>query len=179
MKYPIPHKKHTLKKIGITYGILTGLAVVGYLLIFYFFEKSSFRGLTATWSCLIIYLIGMFLAASAARKEVTEDLSLYLIQVTMIVWLITNAIYYLFFYGMMMYDAELLQMHQQMTHSDMLEFYKNRADYLQDIKKNTLDTYTPTIRGSIFPYAIGIIGGFVFSLIISEIVKRLQLSTNT
>ena len=172
MKYPIPHKKHTLKKIGITYGILTGLAVVGYLLIFYFFEKSSFRGLTATWSCLIIYLVGMFLAASAARKIATEDLSLSLIQVTIIVWLITNAFYYVIFYGMMMYDSELLQMHQQMTHDDMLEFYKDRADYLQEIKKNTLDGYTPTIRSSIFQYIKGIISGFIFSLFISEIVKR-------
>ena len=102
----------------------------------------------------------------------TEDLSFSLIQVTMIVWLITNAFYYLFFYGMMMYDTELLQMHQQITHNDMLEFYKDRADYLREIKKTTLDNYTPTIRGSIFQYVKGIIGGFIFSLLISEIVKR-------
>ena len=75
---------------------------------------------------------------------------------------------------MMMYDAELLQMHQQMTHNDMLEFYKDRADYILEIKKNKLEDYTPTIRGSIFQYAKGIIGGFVFSLLIAEIVKRLN-----
>ena len=161
-----------MKKIGITYGILTGLAVISYLLIFYFFEKSSVRGLTATWSCLIIYIIGMFLAALAARKVAPEDLSISLIQVTMIVWLITNAFYYLFFFGIMMYDAELLQLHQELTHNDMLEFYKDKADYIREIKKNNLASYTPTIRGSIFQYIKGIIGGFVFSLLVSEIVKR-------
>jgi len=114
----------------------------------------------------------------AAQKAATEDISLYLIQTTMIVWLITNAAYYLFFYGMMMYDGELLQMHQQMTHNDMLEFYKGQADYLIEIKKNTLDSYTPTISGSIFPYIKGIITGFIFSLLISQIVKRLQFNTS-
>ena len=161
-----------MKKLGITYGILTGLAVVGYLLIFYFVEKSSFRGLTATWSSLIIYIVGMFVAVSAARKAAAENGALAMIQVGMIVWLIANAFYYIFFYSMMMYDVELLQLHQQITHQDMLEFYKDSADHLKQIKQNQLTDYTPTIRGIIFQYAKGIIGGFVFSFLIAEIVKR-------
>jgi len=162
-----------MRQLGIQYGIFTGLAIVGYLLIFYFVEKSSFRGLTATWSSLIIYLIGMFWAAWAAKKVVPENSSLYYIQVAMLVWLIANAFYYSFFYGMMMYDTELLHLHQQITHDDMLEFYKDNAEHLIAIKKNQLADYTPTIRGSIFQYVKGIIGGFVFSLIIAEVVKRL------
>lgn len=161
-----------MKKLGITYGILTGLAIVGYLLIFYFVDKSSFRGLTATWSSLLIYIVGMFIAVVAARKMEVADLSISMIQVGMIVWLIANAFYYIFFYSMMMYDAELLEIHQQTTHNDMLEFYKDSADYLKQIKENKLADYTPTIRGSIFQYMKGIIGGFVFSLMIAEIVKR-------
>lgn len=163
-----------MRQLGIQYGILTGLAIVGYLLIFYFVEKSSFRGLTATWSSLVIYLIGMFWAIKEAKKIAPENSSLYYIQVGMIVWLIANAFYYLFFYGMMMYDTELLQLHQQITHDDMLEFYKNNAEYLSEVKKNKLEDYTPTIRGSIFQYVKGIIGGFVFSLLIAAVVKRLN-----
>lgn len=142
------------------------------------------------WSTMILYLGGMFWATlkvhreegssnnsigsvlANAKNEEKESSLRSLVSTPFIVFLITNAYFILFFLWIMnVYDAELLQIHQEMTHQEMLEFHKG-TDKISEVRKNVLADYTPTVGASFTKYMLGAVGGFILSFLMALIVRR-------
>ena len=157
------------------------------------------RSAGVLWSSLVVYLLGMFLAALSVHRnregqaEIEEKILdtapgkfnvhhrdnaaelpfQKMVGIPFIVFLIANLYFIFFFYWIMnVYDPELLQIHQEMTHQEMLDFHDG-TEYLKEVRKNKLDDYTPTMGGLITQYFRGAIGGFIFSLLIAGIVRRI------
>ena len=72
---------------------------------------------------------------------------------------------------MNVYDAELLQIHQEMTHQEMLDYYKG-TEKISEVRKNVLEDYTPTFAATITKYMMGAIGGFILSFLMALVVRR-------
>jgi len=126
---------------------------------FYLYDKAMMRSPEVIWSTMIFYLAGMFWATS-------------LVSTPFIVFLITNAYFIFFFLWIMnVYDAELLQIHQELTHQEMLDFHKG-TDKISEVRKNVPDDYTPTVGASITKYVMGAIGGFILSFLMALVVRR-------
>ena len=179
-----------MNKIAIKYGIFTGFGVILYMLAFYFYDKASMRSPEVIWSTMILYLVGMFWATlkvhrmegssnhsigsilENAKNEEKESSLRNLVSTPFIVFLITNAYFIFFFWWIMnVYDAELLQIHQELTHQEMLEFHKG-SDKISEVRKNVLDDYTPTFGASVTKYVMGAIGGFILSFLMALVVRR-------
>ena len=186
-----------MNKTAVKYGIFTGFGVIIYLFIWYLFDKALMRSAVVLWSSMIIYFIGMFLAALAVHRsrgsqeeiekrvldsntgfnvhnrDLAEELPFSrMVGVPFLVFLITNAYFVFFFYWIMnVYDAELLEIHQKLTHQEMLEFYAD-TEQISEVKKNKLEDYTPTFGGLVSQYFKGAIGGFILSLLIAAGVRR-------
>ena len=74
-------------------------------------------------------------------------------------------------YNVLMDHQVIFLRDQELTHQEMLEFYKN-TEQISEVRKNTLDDYTPTMGGIISQYFKGLIGGFILSLLVGLVVKR-------
>lgn len=141
-------------------------------------------------SSSLIYFIGMLLAALAVHRSATTtgrgignvlqekeaattEIPLpKMIATPFIVFLIANAYYALFFYWIMnVFDPELLQIHQELTHQEMLEYFKG-TDQIANVRKNTPADYIPTLGGTISRYFLEAIGGFIVSALIGIGVRR-------
>ena len=163
-----------LNKIAIKYGIFTGFGVILYLFGFYLYDKTMMRSAGVLWSTMFIYIIGMFMATFVVHRNRKEEESPLpkMIATPFIVFLIANAYYALFFYWIMnVYDPELLKIHQELTHQEMLDFYKG-TDMVVQVRKNKLEDYTPTLGATIFQYFKGAIGGFSLALLIGLVIRR-------
>ncbi|MFK8007325.1 MAG: hypothetical protein AB8H03_13185 [Saprospiraceae bacterium] len=179
-----------MNKIAIKYGIYTGFGVILFMLVFYFYDKTLMRSPEVIWSTMILYLAGMFWATMKVHRlegssnnsigsilentkgEEKESSLRSLVSTPFIVFLITNAYYALFFYWIMnVFDVELLQIHQELTHQEMLDFHKG-TDKISEVRKNVLDDYTPTLGATFTKYMIGAIGGFILSFLMALIVRR-------
>ena len=142
------------------------------------------------WSTMILYLAGMFWATlkvhrtegtsnnsigsvlENAKNEEKESSLRSLVATPFVVFLITNAYYALFFYWIMnVFDADLLQIHQELTHQEMLDYYKG-TDKISEVRKNVLADYTPTFGASFTKYIVGAMGGFILSFLMALIVRR-------
>jgi hypothetical protein len=179
-----------LNKIAIKYGVYTGFGVILYMLLFYFYDKASMRSPEVIWTSTLLYSLGMFLATlKVHRSEGSANNSIgsvldntenaekesslrSLVSTPFIVFLITNAYFWFFFLWIMnVYDAELLQIHQEMTHQEMLDYFKG-TEKISEVRKNVLVDYTPTFGASITKYVKGAIGGFGLSFLMALIVRR-------
>jgi len=188
-----------LNKTAVKYGIFTGFAVIVYLFGFYLYDKSLMRHVSVLWSTIVIYFIGMFWATLSLHRnrgkevavtngKVSENPKSFvernlataneelpfskMIATPFIVFLITNAYFIFFFYWIMnVYDPELLKIHQELTHQEMLDFYKG-SETLAQVKKNQLSDYTPTFGASLKQYIFGAIGGFILSLLMGVVIRR-------
>lgn len=133
------------------------------------------RSAVVLWSTMVIYFIGMFIAAVSIHRNrgMEEELSIsQMVTTPFVVFLITNAYYIFFFYWIMnVFDPELLKLHQELTHQEMLDFYKN-TEFISEVRKNELSDYTPTFGASVKQYIKSIIGGFILSFIIGIVVRR-------
>jgi len=157
---------------------------------FYLYDKAMMRSPEVIWSTMIFYLAGMFWATikvhrtegssnnsigsilKSAENEEKESSLRSLVSTPFIVFLITNAYFIFFFLWIMnVYDAELLQIHQELTHQEMLDFHKG-TDKISEVRKNVPDDYTPTVGASITKYVMGAIGGFILSFLMALVVRR-------
>lgn len=179
-----------MNKIAIKYGIFTGFGVILYMFAFYLYDKAAMRSPEVIWSTMFFYLAGMFWATlKVHRLEGTSDNSIggvlknanneeqesslrSLVSTPFIVFLITNAYFAFFFLWIMnVYDAELLQIHQELTHQELLDHHQG-TELISEVRKNVPEDYTPTFGASFKKYIFGTIGGFILSFLMAVVVRR-------
>lgn len=139
---------------GIRWGIIAGGIVVVLFASAYFIQKELVlqRGL---W--LSTYLVYIFAMWNAQRKVVADELKPY-IQPGFMVFVVANALFYLYYYLLFaVFDPELVKLQGELM-----------ATQGYDPK----DAVMPTVGGSFFAYAQSLIPGFLLATGIGFILSR-------
>jgi hypothetical protein len=110
-----------MKHPGLKYGLLGGLAVVLYFLLFYFARKELFLDPYIQWFSMVIYLACMIQATREdVAKHGTQRDFREMSRVPFVVFLLVNLAYWLFYYSLHLADPSLLAMENQ-AQLDMLQ----------------------------------------------------------
>ncbi len=88
-----------------------GAATIAYFLLFYIFKKELFLSPMIQWASLLIYGLFMYKACEAHVDQSSSDISFReAVRAPFLVFVLINLCYYLFYYALHLYDAELLKM---------------------------------------------------------------------
>ena len=162
------------RSISITYGIIAGVATVGYYLLFYFIDRASFFNLYIWWGGILPVLFFMWFGTVAQRKANGGELTFRTALTTsFIIFMISGLLFYIFYYILLKYiDPDLLKI-QQETALANLERFSNGKDkdlrpYQEFYEEQDLSI---KIRPLVFRYVQSLIGGFILSLLAAFTLK--------
>lgn len=112
-----------MRNTGVRYGLLGGVAVVFYFAILYFIKKELFLNPWLYWASMAIYVLFLWLAAKedCARRGTNRDFR-EILRTPFIVFLLTNLLFWLFWYTLHLADTDLLRMEAAMQ----LDFLKQQ-----------------------------------------------------
>ena len=100
-----------MKNIAVRYGVLGGVVVVFYFLLVYVAKKEAFLNPWLQWSAMIFYVLFMYQAAredcalNGTKRDFRE-----IIRTPFIVFILINLFYWLFYYGLHLWDTDLVRM---------------------------------------------------------------------
>lgn len=147
-------------RIGLRYGILAGVGVIAYFLLFYAISKPLMLHFGVWWSSLIIYMVAMLLAI---RKIQSTDLRQN-IQAGFTTFLAANLLFYLFYYLLFTkLDPQLVDLQKSL----LLE----NSQTGQELAKQDLSV---TAKGTLFAYLRSLIGGFIMAAAFSARYSRIN-----
>jgi len=145
------------------YGLIAGIATVACFGLFYWIDKQLVINLWLWYGSLIIYIWAMYQASKAQfeSKEGQEIPFKTALRAPFLVFVVANAIFYLFYYLLCNYiDPEVVEIQMQRLLES--EFAKNLEGKDIDMSFSRL----------LFQYVQSLIGGFILSLAITGIVRR-------
>lgn len=137
---------------------MAGVLTVGYFLLFYFINRALLLNPWVWWGSLTIYLVFMFrvvqqLDTAAFRQS---------LQGAFLVFVIANAIFYLFYYLLFsVFDPGLVDLQ-----GELLE-----GNPLWEGGNTELDL-SVTMGRVIFSFAYSLIGGFILALLVSAVARK-------
>ena len=159
-----------MKQNILKYGIVAGITVVGYFLLFYFYDKKTMLGQGVQLSSYLIYAFFMYLAA---RKVETESFKTVL-RSAFIVFLITSLFYFDLDYILFNFvDKSLAVMQKEI----MIDYFSAGAKTIEDangMRESILNEDLHSFSSLIRTFAQRAIGGFILSVIITFLIKKNQ-----
>lgn len=168
---------------GIRYGFLGGIAVVLYFTVLYVAKQNLFLSPLIQWGIMAAYLFFMWKAAQ-------EDCTAHgkgrdfreIVRTPFVVFLLINLCYWLFYYGLHLYDPSLLQAEMTLE-LDMLKQQlagglgdpqqaNQFRERIQELEK-TLENPQPQPLGPVLMrMCVGALGGFALAAGVAALVKR-------
>ncbi len=148
-------------------GIIAGIAVVGYVLLFYYMDKASALGASVRFSSLLIYVLFMYLAI----KNVDSTDFKVLLRGAFGVFLIANACYYVYDFVLFNYiDPSLIDIEKDMA----IELYRPNTpiNELYDMEQGIRNAVAHNFSSNLLQFARWSIIGFGLALLVSYLVKR-------
>ncbi len=163
----------TVKDNSKKYGLVAGVAVAGYMLLFYLFDKELMLNLFVQWFSLLIYLYFMYRSGTEVPNthEDSQNHFKTILRAVFVTFLITNAIYYLFYYLINNFDPQLADIQQEISR----KLYMRLApDGQKEAMMEQIEAADYSVRAGdiLFGFAKGAIGGFVLSFIIAKYLER-------
>lgn len=157
-----------MKQNILKYGTMAGMSLIGYFLLFYYYDKNTMLGATVQFSSYLIYALFMFLAAKNVAKQDFKTV----LRTAFAVFIVTNLFYYTFDYVLFnMVDKSLADVQKNM----MLEYYTANLKTVEGTKEMTDNIYNGnfhSLKSISFGFAKGAIGGFGLAILISYFVKK-------
>jgi Protein of unknown function (DUF4199) len=159
-----------MKQTIIKYGIMAGLAVVGYFLLFYSINKATMLGPSVQLPSYLVYFGFMFWAAKPYGNSDFKGI----LKVAFGVFVIANLFYYAFdFYLFNYMDKSLIDLQKDL----MLDYFEGAAKSVEEASLRTQniqsgDYHSP--QSLIFAYAKGTIGGFGMAILVAYLVKKIN-----
>ena len=157
-----------MKQNILKYGIIAGVALIGYFLLFYNLSKEMMLGQVGQLSSYLIYIAFMFIATKQAGDLDFKGL----LRTAFAVFLIMNAFYYVFDYVLFNFkDKSLINTQKDL----MLEYWQKGTKTVEEQNLVTQaiqngDFHTP--QALLFAFAKGSIGGFGLSILVAYLIKR-------
>ena len=162
-----------MKEVQKKYGIIAGVAVVGYMLLFYFIDKSLMLNWKVYWSSLIIYIIGMYVACAEKRKSEGDVLDFQIgLRTAFVTFLLANGIFYAFQYLLFNFGDPTLVDLQKAASIELYKEFMGEEQAKEMIKAMKEDGFGMTIGASISGFVQGAIGGFLLALMVAGILRR-------
>lgn len=145
-------------RIGLKYGLIAGVGVIAYFLLFYSIDKGLMLHFGIWWSSMIIYLLAMIFAA---RKTGSFEFRAK-VQATFTTFLVANAAFYVFYYLLFgIIDPQLTELQR--------EILLQHPGIGGDIAQQDLHV---TLGRSFFYFCRSLIGGFVLAAGMAALVNR-------
>ena len=148
-------------------GIIAGIAVVGYVLLFYYMDRTLALGAPVRFSSLLVCAFFMYLAIKNAEST---DFKV-LLRGAFAVFLIANALYYVFDFILFNYiDPSLIDIEKDMA----IELYRSDTpiNELYDMEQGIRNAVAHNFSSNALQFARWSIIGFGVALIVSYLVKR-------
>jgi hypothetical protein len=148
-------------------GIIAGVAVVGYVLLFYYMDRQSVFSASVRLSSLLVSAFFMFLTIKGIKDA---DFKV-LLRGAFAVFLMANAAYYVYDYVLFNYiDPSLVDIEKEMA----IEAYRPSTPIteLYDMEQNIRNAKGHTFSSNAMQFARWSILGFGVSLLVTYLVKR-------
>ncbi|MFT5384737.1 MAG: hypothetical protein ACI8VT_002723 [Saprospiraceae bacterium] len=156
--------------IGIKYGILAGVGLMLYFLLFYYMDKNRMMDAWVSWSSLFLVLICTFLAVSQQRETnggIIEFKEALKTGFTVIV--LSNLLYYAFFFVLLKSDLELVTILKQ----NGIDFYKSILPEEEwPAMEKSYENFSFGFSDVLQYFAKSTIGGFFIALLVAGLLKR-------
>jgi DNA integrity scanning protein DisA with diadenylate cyclase activity len=148
-------------------GIIAGIAVIGYVLLFYYMDRKLALSASVRFSSLLVCALFMYLTI----KDVREPDFKVLLRGAFAVFLIANALYYVFDYVLFnIIDKSLMDMEKEMA----IEMYRPSTpiNELYDMEQGIRNAQAHNFSSNLMQFARWTILGFGVALLVSYLVKR-------
>ncbi len=159
-------------KLSIRYGVLAGISVILYMLVFYFYDKKVMLGPSVFWSTTLLYIVGMFFAAREERKVRGTMTFREVLPVAFLTYLIANLFFFDFLYILFNFvDPTLPELQRQVSMEAIQEsgFSEYVEEAIEEIEKLPAEF---TLGQAIFDYVRSAIFGFLLSLGIAGVTRN-------
>jgi hypothetical protein len=165
-----------MKNNAIRYGIIGGVSVVAYFLVFYFIQPQLMLEPAVQWASVGVYLLFMFLAARRERAALGDDTYPFkqALRTAFLTFLIMSVIYYIFNFILYRLDPTLIIYEKEVMIRSMrwLAERTNQEFSDEEWQQFRADNRPVTVVNSLFGFAQSLIRGFVLALAVAAVVRR-------
>lgn len=153
-----------MKQASLRYGLIAGVGVVAYFLLFYLIKTELVLNPYIWWGSIVIYFWAML---QAAKAEGEDDSFLSYLKPAFAVFVVANAFFYVFYYCLFgVFDTSLVDLQYEVMKANP------RAP-----ENLTREMLTVTFNSVFFAYCSSLIAGFLYALGISFMARRAKLTT--
>jgi Protein of unknown function (DUF4199) len=173
------------KQTPLFYGIIGGVVVVLFFMGCYAADKTFFLNPALQWGALLFYIVFMYLAARAdeAANEPGRDFRVR-VRAPFLAFLYINLTYWLFYYGLHLYDPALIQLELTQTVDYLRKSLENGLGDPEQANKmraqiveleQAIAKPSPQPLGPVVVQMLqGAIGGFVLAAGVTLLTKKEQ-----
>lgn len=159
---------------GLRYGFVGGIVVIAYFSVLYFAKQNLFLSPLLQWGSLIFYLFFMWLAAKedCAAHGTSRDFR-EIVRTPFVAFLFINLCYWLFYYGLHLYDPSLLLAEMRFELDTLKgqlsagvgdpEQANQLRERIQELEKNILSPQAQPLGPVLLRMCVGALGGFVLA----------------
>ncbi len=161
--------------LAIKYGLIAGVGVVAYFLLFYFANIELFFNPIVNWGVLVVYLGGMVKACADQSKRQPAFPFKDALRTAFLSFAIANVIYYIFNYLLYnVFDPSLVETQKEILVEQMgkMAGQLQLSDLKDQIEEFAKQDFRVTVRNSLMALAQSLVGGFVLSLGVAALMKR-------
>jgi hypothetical protein len=163
------------RNLSIKYGIIAGVGVMAFFLLFYLIDKALFFDRGVYWSSLFVYLGFMYLTCQKVFEKAEKPTYFTYLQTAFVVYIIANAMYYLLYFFLYNYiDPSLSSIQEEVVRASLDQNSELLNTEISSQLRSNLDkeglTFTP--NQAFFGFATGLIGGFVLAFIMAYFFDR-------
>lgn len=168
---------------GIRFGLFGGAVVIFYFALLYVTKQNLFLSPLLQWGSMVFYVFFMWQASKedCAVNGTTRDFR-EIVRSPFVTFLFINLFYWLFYYGLHLYDPSLLQAELSLELNmlkDQLaaglgdpEQANKFRERIQELEKTIQSPETQPLGPIVLRMCVGAIGGFVLAAGVAALVKR-------
>ncbi|MBC7775896.1 MAG: DUF4199 family protein [Phycisphaerae bacterium] len=170
---------------GIRYGFLGGVVVIFYFTLLYVAKQNLFLSPLFQWGSMVFYLFFMWKATvdDALIHDVRRDFR-EVVRTPFVTFLLINLCYWLFYYGLHLYDPSLLQAEMNLE-LDMLKSQLSAGlgdpeqankfrERIQDLEKIIQSPQPQPLGPVMMRMCVGAIGGFALAAGVAALVRNVK-----
>ncbi|HMO40568.1 MAG TPA: DUF4199 domain-containing protein [Saprospiraceae bacterium] len=161
--------------IAAKYGIMAGVGVVAYFLLFYMANVRLFFSPFVAWGVLVVYIAAMAKAAADQRKLQGDFPFKDALRTAFLTFAIASLTYHVFVYLLYnVFDPELVEVQKEILFEQMTAMAKRfeLTDLKEQIKDFASQDFRVTLRNSSMALGQSLIGGFILSLGIAALMRN-------
>ena len=163
------------RNLSIKYGIIAGIGVMAFFLLFYLVDKALFFNPSVLWGSTLVYILFMYLACQKTFEKEEKPVYLTYLQTAFVVYIIANVFYYIFYYLLYNYiDPSLASVQEELMRASLDQNSELLSPEVSSKLRQELDEkgLTFTFNQAFSGLSAGLILGFVIAFIMAYFFDR-------